>query len=154
MANEEALTTEEAPTVWTPYGQARRCNGISKTTQKRCAKAALRHSATCAIHGVAGSGCWSKDSQRQDPRLFPAAGGAYRAPPVEVMMAFLAAQERTVRISKQAAVVDSISIELVQGLLEGVVQLIATFVPGEREVEALGALFDFQASLLPGVVRL
>jgi hypothetical protein len=65
-----------------------------------------------------------------------------------------AEQERTVRISRQAAVVDSISIELVRGILEGVVQLIATFVPREREVEALNALYDWQASLLPGVVRL
>jgi hypothetical protein len=35
-----------------------------------------------------------------------------------------------------------------------VVQLIATFVPREREVEALNALYDWQASLLLGVVRL
>ena len=69
-------------------------------------------------------------------------------------MAFVAAQERALRVSRQAAVVDSISIELVHGMLEGVEQLIATFVPREREVEALNALYDWQASLLPGVVRL
>ena len=86
--------------------------------------------------------------------MFARGEGAYHAPPEEVMMAFLAAQERTVRITRQAAVVDSISIELVHGILEGVVQLIATLVPREREVEALNALYDWQASLLLGVVRL
>jgi hypothetical protein len=150
MADEAVLGAE---TISTPFGLAVRCAGVSKTGT-RCQKAARRGAKTCAIHGPAGSGCWSKDAQRQDPRLFPAAGGAYRAPPADVMIEFLSAQERALRVSRQAAVVDSISIELVHGLLEGVVQLIATFVPREREVEALGALFDFQASLLPGVVRL
>jgi len=70
------------------------------------------------------------------------------------MMAFLAAQERALRISRQAAVVDSMSIELMHSILEGVVQLIAALVPPEREVEALNALYDWQASLLPGIVRL
>jgi hypothetical protein len=105
-------------------------------------------------HGPGSVGCWSRDGLREDPRLFASGEGAYCAPPEEVMMTFLAAQERTVRISRQAAVVDSISIELVHGILEGVVQLIATFVPREREVEALNAFYDWQASLLPGVVRL
>jgi hypothetical protein len=69
-------------------------------------------------------------------------------------MSFLAAQERSLRISRQAAVVDSVSIELVHGLVEGMVQVMATFVPPARELEALGALYDWQASLLHGVVRL
>ena len=46
------------------------------------------------------------------------------------------------------------SIELVHGLVEGMVQVMATFVPPARELEALGALYDWQASLLHGVVRL
>jgi hypothetical protein len=88
-----------------------------------------------------------------DPRLF-AKEGAYHAPPEEIMMAFLAAQERTVRISRQADVVDAVSIELVRGLVEGMLQVVAQFVPREREVEALDALYAWQASLLSGVVRL
>ena len=54
----------------------------------------------------------------------------------------------------RTAVVDSVSIELVHGLVEGMVQVMATFVPPARELEALGALYDWQASLLHGVVRL
>ena len=69
-------------------------------------------------------------------------------------MSFLTAQERSLRISRQAAAIDAVSLELVHGLVEGMVQVIATFVPPAREVEALGALYDWQASLLPGVVRL
>jgi hypothetical protein len=69
-------------------------------------------------------------------------------------MAFLAAQERTLRISRPAAVVDAISIELVQGLMYGVVEVIATFVPREREVAAIDAPYAWQASLLSGVVWL
>jgi hypothetical protein len=154
MKDEAPCATETVESIATPFGVAARCAGVSKTTGKRCGKAARQGGKTCAIHGPGSSGCWSRDGEREDPRLFANAGGAYRAPPAEVMMAFLAAQERTVRISRQAAVVDSISIELVHGILEGVVQLIATFVPREREVEALNALYDWQASLLPGVVRL
>jgi hypothetical protein len=70
------------------------------------------------------------------------------------MTAFLAAQERSVRISRQAAVVDSVSIELVRGLVEGMLQVVATFVPREREVEAIDALYAWQASLPSGAVRL
>jgi hypothetical protein len=69
-------------------------------------------------------------------------------------MSFLAAQERSLRISRQAAAIDAVSLELVHGLVEGMVRVIATFVPPARELEALGALYDWQASLLPGVVRL
>ena len=50
--------------------------------------------------------------------------------------------------------IDAVSLELVHGLVEGMVQVIATFVPRDREVQALNALYDWQASLLPGVVRL
>src|SRR4029450_5082959 len=154
LSDEVAGVAETVETITTPFGVAPRCTAISRTTGTRCRKAARQGSATCVNHGPGSSGCWSRDGEREDPRLFANAGGAYCAPPAEVMMAFLAAQERTVRISRQAAVVDSISIELVHGILEGVVQLIATFVPREREVEALNALYDWQASLLPGVVRL
>jgi hypothetical protein len=154
MADEAPIVGETVETITTPFGLAPRCTAISQTTRTRCRKAARAGSATCATHGPGSAGYWSRDGEREDPRLFAKAGGAYRAPPSEVMMAFLAAQERTVRISRQAAVVDSISTELVQGILEGVVQLIYTFVPREREVEAFNALYDWQASLLPGAVRL
>src|SRR5262249_12106181 len=110
--------------------------------------------ATCVNHGPGSAGYWSRDGEREDPRLFARAGGADRAPPTEVVMAFLAAPERAGRISRQAAVVDAISIELVRGLVDGMLEVIATFVPREREVAALDALFAWQASLLPGVVRL
>ena len=153
MADEAALTTEAVQTVQTPYGQALRCNGVSKTG-KRCGKAALRGAKTCGIHGPTGAGYWSRDGVREDPRLFPNAAGGYYAPPTEVVMSFLTAQERSLRISRQAAAIDAVSLELVHGLVEGMVQVIATFVPPAREVEALGALYDWQASLLPGVVRL
>ena len=74
MADEAALTTEAVQTVQTPYGQALRCNGVSKTG-KRCGKAALRGAKTCGIHGPTGSGYWSRDGVREDPRLFPNAAG-------------------------------------------------------------------------------
>src|SRR5262245_19806568 len=154
MLDEAPIVGETVETITTPFGAAPRCTAISRTTGTRCRKAARHGSATCVNHGPGSAGCWSRDGEREDPRLFARAGGPYCAPPIEVMMAFLAAQERTVRINSQAAVVHSISIELVQGILEGVVQLIARFVPREREVEALNALFAWQASLLPGVVRL
>jgi len=77
-----------------------------------------------------------------------------RTPTTDVMIGFVAAQERAVRISKQAAEVDSVSLELVRRLVEGMMQVVATFVPREREVEALDALYSREASLLPGVVRL
>jgi hypothetical protein len=154
MGDEAPIVGEAVETITTPYGQAPRCTGVSKTTGKRCGKAARQGGKTCAIHGPAGSGYWSRDGEREDPRLFAGRGGAYRAPPVEVMMTFLAAQERAVRISRQADVVDSVSIELARGLLEGMLQVIAQFVPREREVAAIDALYAWQASLLPGVVRL
>ena len=154
MADEAALTTEAVQTVQTPYGQALRCNGVSKTTGKRCGKAARHGAKTCAIHGPTGSGYWSRDGVREDPRLFPNVAGGYHAPPTEVVMSFLAAQERSLRISRAAAVIDAVSLELVHGLVEGMVQVMATFVPPARELEALGALYDWQASLLHGVVRL
>jgi hypothetical protein len=154
MADEASIVGEMVETITTPFGLAPRCTAISQTTRTRCRKAAQAGKATCSTHGVGSAGFWSRAGAREDPRLFAKAGGAYRAPPDEVMMAFLAAQERTVRISRQAAEVDAISTELVRGILQGVVQLIYTFVPREREVEALNALYDWQASLLPGVVRL
>jgi hypothetical protein len=153
MADEAALTTEAVQTVQTPFGQALRCNGVSKTG-RRCAKPALRGSKMCGIHGPTGSGYWSREGVREDPRLFPNAAGGYYAPPTEVVMSFLAAQERSLRISRQAAVVDSVSIELVHGLVDGMVRVLGAFLPREREVDALNALYDWQASLLPGVVRL
>ena len=153
MADEAALTTEAVQTVQTPYGQALRCNGVSKTG-KRCGKAALRGANTCGIHGPMGSGYWSRDGVREDPRLFPNAAGGYYAPPTEVVMSFLTAQERSLRISRQAAAIDAVSLELVHGLVDGMVRVIATFVPPAREVDALNALYDWQASLLSGVVRL
>jgi hypothetical protein len=154
MADEAALTTEAVQTVQTPYGQALRCNGVSKTTGRQCGKPALRGAKTCGIHGPTGSGFWSKNGERVDPRLFPAAAGVYHAPPTEVVMNFLAAQERSLRISRAAAVIDAVSLELVHGLVEGMLQVIATFVVQERQVEAVDALYDFQATLLLGVVRL
>ena len=154
MADEVPIMSETVETITTPFGVAPRCTAISRATGRRCRKAARQGCATCVNHGPGSAGCWSRDGMREDPRLFADAGGAYRPPPEQVMMAFLAAQERTLRISKQAAVVDAISVELVHGMLEGVVQLIATFVPRDREVQALNALYDWQASLLPGVVRL
>ena len=69
-------------------------------------------------------------------------------------MSFLAAQERSLRISRTAAVIDAVSLELVHGLVDGMLRVLGAFVPREREVEALNALYDWQASLLPGVVRL
>jgi hypothetical protein len=47
-----------------------------------------------------------------------------------------------------------VSIELVHGLVDGMLRVLGAFVPREREVEALNALYDWQASLLSGVVRL
>jgi hypothetical protein len=58
------------------------------------------------------------------------------------------------RVNRQVAEVDSVSLELVRGLVEGMMQVVATFVPREREVETIDALYAWQASLLPGVVRL
>lgn len=154
MAKEAAITPKSIEIIRTPFGEALRCAGVSKTTGKRCGKAALRGAKTCAIHGPTGSGYWSRDGVREDPRLFPNAAGGYHAPPTEVVMSFLAAQERSLRISKQAGVIDAVSLELVHGLVEGMVQVIATFVPPARELEALNALYDWQASLLTEVVRL
>jgi hypothetical protein len=109
---------------------------------------------TCAVHGPAGSGCWSRNRSPQDPRLWAQAGGAYRASPSEVMVAFIVAQERTVRVRRQAAAVDAISLDLVARLLDGVVRVLAQYVPAERHLAALDALYEAQAALLPGVVRL
>jgi hypothetical protein len=50
--------------------------------------------------------------------------------------------------------VDAISIDLVRGLVEGMLSVLARYIPLERELEALDALYSWQASLLPGVVRL
>ena len=38
--------------------------------------------------------------------------------------------------------------------MDGMVEVIATFMPREREVAAIDALYAWQASLLPGIVRL
>jgi hypothetical protein len=154
LSDEVAGVAETVETITTPFGVAPRCTAISRTTGTRCRKAARQGSATCVNHGPGSAGCWSRDGEREDPRLFASVGGAYCAPPDEVMMAFLAAQERALRISRQADVVDAVSIELVRGLLEGMLRVIAAFVPREREVEALDALYAWQASLLSGVVRL
>ena len=151
MVDEAPLAAE---IVETPFGTARRCNAISRTTGARCKKAARKGGASCVNHDPGSAGCWSRDGERQDPRLFPDVGGAYRTPPVDVMVEFLSAQERAVRIARQSPVITSISIPLVHGVLQGVVQAIYTFVPRERQVEALNALYDWQASLRPGVVRL
>ena len=151
MADEAALKPE---TVTTPYGEALRCTGISKTTGKQCAKAARHGAKTCAIHGPAGSGCWSRTGYPEDPRLWAEAGGASRASPSEVIIAFLAAQERTLRIRRQAAEVDSISLDLARALVEGMVSVLARYVPPERELAALDSLYAWQASLVPGIVRL
>jgi hypothetical protein len=154
MADEGRIVGEPVATVTTPFGVAVQCSATSRTTGARCRKAARAGSATCVNHGPGSAGYWSRDGVREDPRLFARAGGAYRAPPTEVVMAFAVAQERAVRISRQATVVDAISIELVRGLVDGMLEVIATFVPREREVEALDALYAWQARLLPGVVRL
>jgi hypothetical protein len=135
-------------------GQALRCAGVSKTTGKRCGKAARQGGKTCAIHGPEGSGYWSRDGYPEDPRLFATAGGAYRADPSEVVLNFLSAQERALRIRRQAAEVDGISIDLVRGLVEGMVSVLARYVPRERELAALDSLYAWQASLVPGIVRL
>jgi hypothetical protein len=154
MVDEASVVTETVETITTPFGVAPRCTAISRTTGARCRKAARQGSTTCVNHGPGSAGCWSRDGVREDPRLFPNAAGGYHAPPTEVVMSFLAAQERSLRISRQAAAIDAVSLELVHGLVEGMVQVIGTFVPPARELEALGALYDWQASLLPGVVRL
>jgi hypothetical protein len=151
LSDTVASTTE---TVETPFGQAPRCAGVSKTTGKRCAKAARQGERTCAIHGPAGSGYWSRDGNPEDPRLFATAGGAYRADPSEVVVSFLVAQERALRIRRQAAEVDAISIDLVGGLVAGMLDVLARYVPRERELEALGELYSWQATLVPGLVRL
>jgi hypothetical protein len=80
--------------------------------------------------------------------------GAYRADASEVVVSFLSAQERALRIRRQTAEVDAISIDLVRGLVEGMLSVLARYVPLERELEALDALYAWQASLLPGIVRL
>jgi hypothetical protein len=154
MADEAPIVSETVETITTPFGVAPRCTAISRTTGTRCRKAARQGSTTCANHGPASSGYWSRDGEREDPRLFANAGGAYRAPPAEVMMAFVASQERSVRIRRQADVVDAVSIDLVRGLVEGMLQVVAQFVPLEREVEAIDALFAWQASLLLEPVHL
>lgn len=152
MSYGAADATETVETITTPMGQALRCAGVSKTTGKRCGKAARQGGKTCAIHGPAGSGYWSRDGRPEDPRL--SAKAAYGADPSEVVVSFLAAQERALRIRRQAADVDSISIDLVRGLVEGMLSVLATYVPREREVAALDAVYAYQASLLPGIVRL
>jgi hypothetical protein len=154
LSDEAAGVAETVETITTPFGQAPRCTGVSKTTGKRCGKAARQGERTCAIHGPAGSGYWSRDGYPGDPRLFATAGGAYRADPSEVVVSFLAAQERASRIRRQAADVDAISIALVRGLVEGMLSVLARYIPLERELEALDALYACQASLLPGIVRL
>jgi hypothetical protein len=55
---------------------------------------------------------------------------------------------------RQTAEVDAISIDLVRGLVEGMLDVLARYVPLEREVAALDALFAWQARLVPGIVRL
>jgi hypothetical protein len=100
------------------------------------------------------TGYWSRDGYPEDPRRFATAGGAYRADASEVVFSFLLAQERALRIRRQAAEVDAISTDLVRGLVEGMLDVLARYVPREREVAALDALFAWQASLLPGIVRL
>ena len=147
-------TVEMVETITTPFGQAPRCAGVSKTSAQRCRKAARQGGKTCAIHGPAGSGYWSRDGYPEDPRLFATAGGSYRADASEVVISFLSAQERALRIRRQTAEVDAISIHLVRGLVEGMLSVLATYVPREREVAALDALYAWQASLLPGIVRL
>jgi hypothetical protein len=154
LSDEVAGVAETVETIMTPFGQASRCTGVSKTTGRRCGKAARQGEKTCAIHGTAGSGYWSRDGYPEDPRLFASAGGAYRADASEVVVRFLLAQERALRIRRQAAEVDAISTELVRGLVEGMLDVLARYVPREREVEALDALYAWQASLLPGMVRL
>jgi hypothetical protein len=154
LSDEVAGANETVETITTPFGQAPRCAGVSKTTGKRCAKAARQGGKTCAIHGPAASGYWSRDGYPEDPRLFATAGGAYRADPSEVVVSFLSAQERALRIRRQAAEVDAISIELVRGLVEGMVSVIGRYVPRDRELAALGSLYAWQASLVPGLVRL
>jgi hypothetical protein len=154
MVDEASIGGETVATITTPFGVAPRCTAISRTTGTRCRKAARQGTATCANHGTGSAGYWSRGGVREDPRLFPQAGRPYLAPPTEVVMGFLTAQERAVRISRQAAVVDAISIELVRGLVDGMLEVLGTFLPRDREVQALDALYDWQASLLPGVVRL
>ena len=154
LSDKVAGVAETVETITTPFGQAPRCTGVSKTTGKRCGKAARQGERTCAIHGPAGSGYWSRDGNPEDPRLFATAGGAYRVDPSEVVVSFLAAQERALRIRRQTAEVDAISIDLVRGLVEGMLSVLARYIPLERETEALDALYAWQASLLPGIVRL
>jgi hypothetical protein len=154
MSDGAADATETVETITTPMGQAPRCTGVSKTTGKRCGKAARQGGKTCAIHGPAGSGYWSRDGHPEDPRLSATAGGAYRADPSEVVVSFLVAQERALRIRRQAAEVDAISIDLVGGLVAGMLSVLATYVPRERELDALAELYAWQASLVPGLGRL
>jgi hypothetical protein len=154
MADEPMPAPETIETITTPFGVALRCTGVSKASGKRCAKAARRGAKTCAIHGPAGSGCWSRNGYPEDPRLWAEAGGAFRVSPSEVIVAFLAAQERTLRIRRQAAEIDAISLDLARGLVEGMVSVLARYVPRERERAALDSLYAWQASLVPGTVRL
>ena len=157
MERGDTLSDEVAgvvETVLTPFGEAARCTGVSKTNGKRCAKASRQGGTTCAIHGPAGSGYWSRDGSPEDPRLFASAGGAYRADPSEVVVSFLSAQERALRIRRQAAEVDAISIDLVGGLVAGMLDVLARYVPRERELDALAELYAWQATLVPGLVRL
>ena len=79
MADEAALTMEAVQTVQTPYGQALRCNGVSKTG-KRCGKAALRGAKTCGIHGPTGAGYWSRDGVREDHAAVPRRCGGVPRP--------------------------------------------------------------------------
>ena len=154
MSDEPVSAIETVETITTPFGQAPRCAGVSKTSAQRCRKAARQGGKTCAIHGPAGSGYWSRDGYPEDPRLFATAGGAYRASPSEVIVSFVSAQERALRIRRQAPEDDAISIDLVRGLVEGMVSVIGRYVPRDRELAALDALYGWQASLLPGMVRL
>jgi hypothetical protein len=70
------------------------------------------------------------------------------------VVAFLVAQEKALRARRQAAEVDSISLDLARGLVRGMVAVLGQYVPAERQVAALDALYEAQAALLPGVVRL
>src|SRR5262245_51679478 len=97
-ASETPRMKDEAPsaavnveTITTPFGLAPRCAAISRTTGTRCRKAARQGGKTCVNHGPGSAGCWSRDGEREDPRLFANGGGAYRAPAADVVMGFLAA---------------------------------------------------------------
>jgi hypothetical protein len=93
-------------------------------------------------------------ARRQPRRPTAVCHGRDRADPSEVVVSFLVAQERALRIRRQAAEVDAISIDLVRGLVEGMLSVLARYIPLDRELEALDALFAWQARLVSGIVRL